>query len=241
MKLTDFKVLAFDVYGTLIDWESGMVNALQPLIDKVSQHLSRDDILEAHAYHESTTQRWTPAKKYFDLLAVVYRRLAEEWGVEVTWEECQAYGLSVRQWPAFDDSSEALSYLKQHYKLVVLTNTDNMSFSGSNARLGVHFDGVYTAEDIGSYKPCDRNFDYMLETLKRQGIAKTDILHTAESMFHDHGPANKHGLANCWIYRRHADEGFGATMNPGEMPRYDFCYNSMAELAAAHKSELSEK
>jgi 2-haloacid dehalogenase len=240
MKLTDFKVLAFDVYGTLIDWESGMVNALQPLIDKVSQHLSRDDILEAHAYHESTTQRWTPAKKYFDLLAVVYRRLAEEWGVEVTWEECQAYGLSVRQWPAFDDSSEALSYLKQHYKLVVLTNTDNMSFSGSNARLGVHFDGVYTAEDIGSYKPCDRNFDYMLETLKRQGIAKTDILHTAESMFHDHGPANKHGLANCWIYRRHADEGFGATMNPGEMPRYDFCYNSMAELAAAHKSELSE-
>ena len=241
MKLTDFKVLAFDVYGTLIDWESGMVNALQPLTDKVSQHLSRDDILEAHAYHESTTQRWTPAKKYFDLLAVVYRRLAEEWGVEVTWEECQAYGLSVRQWPAFDDSSEALSYLKQHYKLVVLTNTDNMSFSGSNARLGVHFDGVYTAEDIGSYKPCDRNFDYMLETLKRQGIAKTEILHTAESMFHDHGPANKHGLANCWIYRRHADEGFGATMNPGEMPRYDFCYNSMAELAAAHKSELSEK
>lgn len=241
MKLTDFKVLAFDVYGTLIDWESGMVNALKPLTDKVSQHLSRDDILEAHAYHESTTQRWTPAKKYFDLLAVVYRRLAEEWGVEVTWEECQAYGLSVRQWPAFDDSSEALSYLKQHYKLVVLTNTDNMSFSGSNARLGVRFDGVYTAEDIGSYKPCDRNFDYMLETLKRQGIAKTDILHTAESMFHDHGPANKHGLANCWIYRRHADEGFGATMNPGEMPRYDFCYNSMAELAAAHKSELSEK
>ena len=241
MKLTDFKVLAFDVYGTLIDLESGMVNALKPLTDKVSQHLSRDDILEAHAYHESTTQRWTPAKKYFDLLAVVYRRLAEEWGVEVTWEECQAYGLSVRQWPAFDDSSEALSYLKQHYKLVVLTNTDNISFSGSNARLGVHFDGVYTAEDIGSYKPCDRNFDYMLETLKRQGIAKTDILHTAESMFHDHGPANKHGLANCWIYRRHADEGFGATMNPGEMPRYDFCYNSMAELAAAHKSELSEK
>ena len=104
MKLTDFKVLAFDVYGTLIDWESGMVTALKPLTDKVSQNLTRDDILEAHAYHESTTQRWTPNKKYFDLLAVVYRRLAEEWGVEVTWEECQAYGLSVRQWPAFDDS-----------------------------------------------------------------------------------------------------------------------------------------
>lgn len=237
--LRDFKVLAFDVYGTLIDWESGMVTGLKPLTDRVSRTLTRDDILEAHAYHESTAQRWTPAKKYADLLATVYRRLAEEWGVAVTWEDCQAYGLSVRQWPAFEDSHDALSYLKQHYKLVVLTNTDNQSFQGSNTRLGVQFDGVYTAEDVGSYKPADRNFEYMLETLARQGIGASDILHTAESMFHDHGPANRHGLANCWIYRRHANEGFGATMNPGEMPTYDFCFNCMAELAAAHKAEVA--
>ena len=238
MKISDFKVLAFDVYGTLIDWESGMVNALKPLTDQVSQNLSRNDILEAHAYYESTTQRWTPSKIYSDLLPVVYRRLAEEWGVAVSWEQCQAYGLSVRQWPAFEDSMPALQYLKQHFKLVVLTNTDNQSFQGSNARLGVHFDGVYTAEDIGSYKPDDRNFDYMLEALARQGYGKSDILHTAESMFHDHAPANKHSLANCWIYRRHDKEGFGATMNPGEMPQYDFVFNSMAELAAAHQEEL---
>lgn len=241
MKLTDYKVLAFDVYGTLIDWESGMVNALRPLTDKLGGKMARDEILEAHAYHESTTQRWTPAKKYSDLLATVYRRLAEEWGVEVTWEECRAYGLSVQQWPAFDDSRDALRYLKQHFKLVVLTNTDNTSFSGSNARLGVTFDGVYTAEDIGSYKPADRNFTYMLETLARQGIGKDDILHTAESMFHDHAPANKHGLANCWIYRRHDKTGFGATMNPGEMPSYNFRFNSMAELVEAHKAELLAK
>jgi len=238
MILSDFKVLTFDVYGTLIDWESGMVTALKPLTDKVSTALTRDQILEAHAYYESTTQRWTPAKKYSDLLPVVYRRLAEEWGVEVTWEECIAYGLSVRQWPAFDDSREALAYLKQHFKLVVLTNTDNVSFSGSNARLAVHFDGVYTAEDIGSYKPDDRNFDYMLEALARQGIEKHEILHTAESMFHDHAPANKHGLANCWIYRRHDKQGFGATMNPGDMPKYNFCFNSMADMAEAHKQEI---
>jgi len=217
-----------------------MVTGLKPLTDKLNQSLTRDEILEAHAYHESTSQRWTPSKTYSDLLATVYRRLAEEWGAEVTWEECQAYGLSVRQWPAFDDSRVALAYLKQHYRLVVLTNTDNQSFSGSNARLGVHFDGVYTAEDIGSYKPADRNFDYMLETLARQGIEKGDILHTAESMFHDHGPANKHGLSNCWIYRRHGKEGFGATMNPGDMPSYDFRFNSMADLVEAHKAELAE-
>lgn len=240
MKLSDYKALTFDVYGTLIDWESGMVNGLKPLTDQVSRGLSRDDILEAHAYYESTTQRWTPAKKYYELLPVVYRRLAEEWGVEVTWEQCEAYGLSVRQWPAFSDSIEALTYLKKHYKLVVLTNTDNQSFSGSNARLGVHFDGVYTAEDVGSYKPADRNFDYMIENLARQGIQKDEILHTAESMFHDHAPANKHGLANCWIYRRHEKEGFGATMNPGEMPKYDFCFNSMIEMAKAHQAEMAE-
>lgn len=240
MKLTDFKVLTFDVYGTLIDWESGMITALKPLTDKVARDLTRDEILEAHAYYESTTQRWTPSKKYSELLPVVYRRLAEEWAVEVSWEECQAYGLSVRQWPAFDDSRAALAYLKRHYKLVVLTNTDNQSFQGSNARLGVHFDGVYTAEDIGSYKPADRNFDYLLETLSRQGIRRSDILHTAESMFHDHAPANKHELANCWIYRRHDKDGFGATMNPGQMPNYDFRFNSMAELVKAHQAELAQ-
>lgn len=237
MNLRDYKVLTFDVYGTLIDWEGGMETALTPLTDRVSRHLSRDDILEAHAFHESSTQRWTPSKRYFDLLAVVYRRLAEEWGVEVTWEECVAYGASVRQWPAFPDSAEALSYLKQHYQLMVLTNTDNLSFSGSNARLATHFDGVFTAEDIGSYKPADRNFEYMLETLKRRGIEKSDILHTAESMFHDHAPANKHGLDNCWIYRRFDKEGFGATMNPGDMPTVNFQFNSMADLVKAHQAE----
>lgn len=239
VNLSDFKVLAFDVYGTLIDWEYGMITALKPLTDKVSHSLTHDEILEAHAFHESTTQRWTPGKMYRDLLPVVYRRLAEEWGVDVTWEECQAYGLSVRQWPAFDDSREALAYLKQHYNLVVLTNTDNLSFQGSNARLGVHFDGVYTAEDVGSYKPADRNFEYMLETLARHGIKKDDILHTAESMFHDHVPAKTHGLANCWIYRRHDKDGFGATMNPGDLPRCDFQFNSMADFVTAHKAEIA--
>ncbi|MEQ9259760.1 MAG: haloacid dehalogenase type II [Roseovarius sp.] len=243
MKLSDYKVLTFDVYGTLIDWESGMVTGLRPLTDKLFDEQgrtpTRDEILEAHAFHESTAQKWTPAKRYEELLPVVYRRIAEEWGVEVTWEDCVAYGRSIRHWPAFDDSRAALAYLKRHYKLVVLTNTDNLSFSGANTRLGVAFDGVYTAEDIGSYKPADRNFDYMLEMLARQGIGKGDILHTAESMFHDHGPANRYGLANCWIYRRHDQEGFGATMNPGEMPKVDFRFNSMAEMVAAHKAELA--
>ena len=183
MRLSDFKALTFDCYGTLIDWESGMIAALRPLTSKVTPAPARNAILEAHARHKSTQQRFTPAKIYRDLLAVVYKRLAEEWHVDVTWEDCLAYGRSVGDWPAFPNSAAALKYLKQHYKLVVLSNVDNASFALSNRRLQVLFDAIYTAEDIGSYKPDPRNFDYMLEKLAGLGVAKTDILHTAESLF----------------------------------------------------------
>jgi 2-haloacid dehalogenase len=238
MKLTDFKALTFDCYGTLIDWESGMVEALTPLTDKVGKELTRNEILEAHARHESSQQLQTPTKVYRDLLPIVYRRLAEESGVSVGWSECVAYGRSVRNWPAFTDSAGALQYLKRHYKLVILSNVDNESFAGSNQKLQIDFDAVYTAEDVGSYKPSDRNFEYMLAKLETLGIGKHEILHTAESMFHDHGPANKHGLASCWIYRRYDQKGFGATMNPGDMPKCDFRFNSMADLAKAHQQDL---
>lgn len=237
MKLSQFKALTFDCYGTLIDWESGMVAALKPLTAQVKGPLSRDAILEAHARHESSQQHETPAKRYSELLAVVYKRLAEEWGVPQSWDECLAYGNSIKDWPAFPDSAEALAYLKKHYKLVILSNVDNQSFAASNKKFGVTFDAVYTAEDIGSYKPAARNFDYMLDKLKSLGVEKGDILHTAESLFHDHRPANDQGLHNCWIFRRFDKEGFGATMNPGVMPTYDFRFTSMAELAAAHRAE----
>lgn len=238
MKLTDFKALTFDCYGTLIDWESGMIEGLQPLTSRLAKPLTRNEILEAHARHESSQQLWTPAKRYQDLLPIVYKRLAEEWGIPVTQAECVVYGQSVKNWPAFADSMGALQYLKKHYKLVILSNVDNESFAASNKKLGVEFDAIYTAEDVGSYKPSDRNFDYMLDKLKSIGVEKHEVLHTAESMFHDHGPANKYGLANCWIYRRYAQEGFGATMNPGEMPSYGFRFDSMADLAKAHQEAL---
>ncbi|MCP4072357.1 MAG: haloacid dehalogenase type II [Hyphomicrobiales bacterium] len=240
MKLTDFKALTFDCYGTLIDWETGIVEGLKPLTSRVGRDLLRDDILDAHARHESSQQAWTPAKRYSRLLPIIYKRLAEEWGVSVTSAECAQYGNSVQNWPAFLDSVESLQYLKKHYKLVILSNIDNKSFAASNSRLQVDFDAIYTAEDIGSYKPSDRNFEYMLEKLETLGIARSDILHTAESMFHDHAPANRYGLASCWIYRRHNQKGFGATMNPGEMPEFNFQFDSMADLVKAHRKEMQQ-
>jgi 2-haloacid dehalogenase len=238
MRLTDFKALTFDCYGTLIDWETGMAEAPRPLTSRLAKPLSRNAVLEAHARHESEQQTQTPGKLYRDLLAIVYRRLAEEWGVSASWSECVAYGRSVRDWPAFPDSGGALQYLKKHYKLVILSNVDNESFSFSNQKLGVAFDAIYTAEDIGSYKPNLGNFEYMLKQLRTIGVETDEILHTAESLFHDHKPANQVSLASCWIYRRRNDKGFGATMNPGTMPRYDFQFTSLSELAEAHQDEL---
>jgi len=241
MNLSDFKVLTFDCYGTLIDWESGMLEALSPLTAKLENRLPRNEILEAHARHESSQQKQTPYKRYSELLAIVYKRLAEEWGIPIRWYDCVHYGESIKDWPAFPDTANALGYLKQYYKLVILSNVDNQSFATSNQRLGADFDAIYTAEDIGSYKPSDANFEYMLAMLKTRGYDKADILHTAESMFHDHAPANRHGLRSCWIYRRFQQAGFGATMYPGEMPHYEFRFNSMAEMAEAHKQELASR
>ena len=239
MKLTDFTALSFDCYGTLIDWESGMLEGLKPLTSRAALKLTRDEILQAHARHESAQQVQTPAKLYRDLLPIVYRRLAEEWAIPARWSECLAYGRSIANWPAFPDSADALKYLKRRYKLIILSNVDNESFSSSNEKLQVDFDAIFTAEDIGSYKPSSRNFEYMLSKLATLGVEKRQLLHTAESLFHDHGPANAQGLASCWINRRHDRQGFGATMTPGEMPKYNFRFNSLADLAKAHRDALA--
>lgn len=238
MELTAFKVLTFDCYGTLIDWETGIANALAGLVNKAGRrHLSYNEILENYARHEADQEVQTPTMPYSRLLAVVYRRLAKEWDVTVADDEANAFGASVPDWPAFPDSTAALQYLKRHYKLVILSNVDRESFRGSNARLGVAFDAIYTAEDIGSYKPNRRNFEYMLKHLRDDlGLTAKDVLHTAQSLFHDHVPAKTFELASAWIDRRHADEGWGATMPPAGKPSYDFRFESLEAMVAAHRT-----
>lgn len=238
MKLTDFKVLTFDCYGTLIDWESGIHTALQPLIAKGGRARARDEVLETFARHESSQQAETPDMIYSDLLTCVHRRIADEWGIAASAEDDRRFGLSVGDWPAFPDSASALQYLQKFYKLVILSNVDHASFARSNEKLGVTFDAVHTAEDIGSYKPNPRNFAYMLEQLAGLGYCKADILHTAQSLFHDHVPAKTVGLASAWIDRRRDEGGWGATMPPDGDARYDFHFASMAEMAKAHQDAL---
>lgn len=236
MRLHDFRVLTFDCYGTLIDWETGILAALQPLLAKRAVPLDRDKVLEEFGRHESAQQSETPRLRYRDLLTVVHRRLAAAWSVPTSDDEDRRFGLSVGDWPAFPDSAEALAYLKRHYQLVILSNVDRDSFRLSNARLGVAFDAIYTAEDIGSYKPDRRNFAYMLGALSERGFGRGDILHTAQSLFHDHVPAKEFDLATAWIDRRHEQAGSGATPAVAAA-RYDFRFESLDAMAQAHSRE----
>ena len=210
---------------------------MQKAAQATGRTLSRDAALETFARHESAQEEATPAMVYSELLATVHRRLAQAWNVAMEDADHARFGASVPEWPAFPDSPAALAYLKQHYQLVILSNVDRASFKGSNRRLGVVFDAIYTAQDVGSYKPNPKNFEYMLAHLAQRGVAKTDILHTAQSLFHDHAPAKRFGLASAWIDRRADQQGWGATMAPPEGAGYDFRFPTLAAMAAAHRAE----
>ena len=238
MRLTDFRVLTFDCYGTLIDWESGIFAGLQPLLAKAATPLPRDQALEVFARHESAQEAETPGMIYSELLATVHRRLAAALALPSSEEEDRRFGRSVPDWPAFADSASSLQYLKKYYQLVILSNVDRESFKGSNKRLAVEFDAIYTAEDVGSYKPDPANFRYMLDHLAGRGVPAEAILHTAQSQFHDHAPAKTAGLASAWIDRRHEQGGWGATMPPPEGATFDFRFNSMADMVKAHQEHL---
>ena len=237
MRLRDFDALTFDCYGTLIDWETGIVQAFRPWLERQGIRSDDEAILAAFSAAEGPQQEATPELRYPELLALVHAAMSRSFGLEPDAAAAEAFGSAVPDWPAFPDSAEALRYLKRHYRLIILSNVDRASFAGSNERLGVTFDLICTAEDIGSYKPAARNFDYLLERTGALGIDRTRILHTAESLHHDHVPAKRIGLATCWIHRRHAKGGFGATRTPGFEVRPDFRFTSMAAMADAHRAE----
>ena len=239
MKIPDFKLLTFDTYGTLIDWESGIYNALEPLLDKVPVKLHRDEVLELFAACEMRQQAENPSQIYSSLLADVARAMAAKWQIKISQEEAVAFGKSVKHWPAFDDAADALKYLRQHYLMATVTNCDRISYMGSNARLEIEWDAIYTAQDIGCYKPSLRNFDYMFERARRDlGVLPHEILHVAQSLTHDMVPATSQGMTTVWINRRHDIEGFGATAPPEGEYTIEWDFNGMADFVAAPRREL---
>ena len=236
-RLTDYRVLTFDCYGTLIDWETGIWDALQPLIMwNRDAEVTRDAALLAFGQCETLQEQETPRLLYPELLTRVHRRIADRLGMRTDAELDEAFGASVPDWPAFPDTADALRVLKRHFRLVILSNVHKNGIAGSNRKLGVEFDAIYTAEDIGSYKPADANFEYLLVHLASDfGLEPSDVLHTAQSLHHDHVPANRFGLANAWIDRQRLSDGgsWGATDRVETMPTNDFVFFSMGEMAEA--------
>lgn len=202
-----FTTLTFDCYGTLIDWETGILTALRPVLARHGATLTDDQALELFGELESEAEAG-PYLPYREVLAVVMDGIGARLGYTPTREERMALAESVGDWPAFPDTVTALNALATRYRLVILSNIDDELFALSARRLQVAFAEVITAQQVGSYKPNPRNFQVLLERLDRP---RQELLHVAQSLFHDIAPANAAGLTTVWVNRRHNRAGFGAT------------------------------
>jgi 2-haloacid dehalogenase len=222
--------LTFDCYGTLIDWETGILAGLRTALGSGAADTPDDQLLRAFATAEAALEDG-PYLRYREILAAALRRISAGFGATATDAQAATFGGSVADWPAFPDSAAALARLKTRYRLGVLTNCDDDLFAASNRQLGVEFDWIVTAQQVGSYKPDERNFAALFDRLATDGVPAGRILHVAQSLFHDHAPAKRLGLTTVWIDRRHGKPGGGAT--PSSDARPDATFTSMADFAAA--------
>jgi len=224
-----FEALTFDCYGTLIDWETGLLTGLRGALDgSPAAAVSDSELLERYAVSEARLEAG-PYLPYRTILERGLEEVAAGLGAGApARERIEAFGGSVAAWPAFPDSAAALAGLKTRFRLGVLTNCDDDLFAASNRRLGVDFDWVVTAQQARGYKPRVANFELLFERL---GLPRERILHVAQSLFHDHVPAKALGLSTVWIDRRHDRPGFGATPPASATP--DATFPDMASFAEA--------
>ncbi len=220
----DVEVLTFDCYGTLIDWEAGILRALRGVIGP--EVAADDELLEAYAATEAAGESG-PWKPYRQILAESMSELCRSYDAAPTPAQEAAFGGSVADWPAFADSVDALARLKGRFLLGVITNCDDDLFAFSNRRLGEPFRWIVTAQQARSYKPNSRNFELAFERIDRP---LDRIVHVAQSLYHDHVPAKELGLKTVWINRRHDRPGAGAT--PPAQGRPDLTFPDMAAFAA---------
>jgi 2-haloacid dehalogenase len=220
------EVLSFDCYGTLIDWESGILASLHAILGTSESAAPDDALLEAYARHESRLEAgpWQP---YRQILREALTATIAERGVSLTEQARASLGGSVAEWPAFPDSAAALARLRQRFGLAVITNCDNDLFDFSDERLGRPFTWRITAQQVGSYKPARRNFEFALQ---RMGLPPERVVHVAQSLYHDHVPAQAMGLRTVWVNRRHDRAGFGAT--PPASVKPNLTVTDMASLAS---------
>ena len=226
------QAISFDCYGTLIDWERGIAEELSAWARRCGKQLDRAELLAAFGDAEPQVQSAHPEMAYPDVLAEVARRIGRRFDLPVTDSDAASFGASIGRWPPFPDTTSALSRLRQRYRLAVLSNVDRKSFAATQEALGVEFDLVCTAEEIGSYKPDPRNFRFLLARLAELGIEQGELLHAAQSLFHDIQPARALGIRTAWVDRYGgADDGAARAPEAEVLP--DFTVSSLAELVQA--------
>lgn len=225
LRFDDFDVLTFDCYGTLIDWETGILDALRPVFDAHRAEPAPERTLELYGELESAAERG-PYREYRAILQTVLEGLGAQFGFTPTAKELERFSTSVTEWPAFPDSPGALQALRKKYRLAIVSNVDDDLFAHSAPRLQVRFDWIVTAQQVKSYKPSLNNFRMACD---RIGVPRHRILHVAQSLFHDIAPANALGLSSVWVNRRHKKEGSGAT--PAAQARPDLEVPDLRTLA----------
>jgi len=229
MKLTDFKVLTFDVVGTLIDFEKGVIDSVRRLAGDAGRDLSEDQIFEPYM-----RGRARYAGRSSHEMANVYLALAQELGLPADPQIAAAFQRDVLDWPAFADSVSALRRLRRHFRLVAMTNADRVALSAYAHTLDDPFDDSVCADETGVAKPDPQFFAYNKGRQAAFGYKFRDILHTAQSQHHDIGVAHSLGFATCWIERRQGQTGFGATPVPSAgVTTPDFHFSTLAGLADA--------
>jgi 2-haloacid dehalogenase len=222
-----FECLTFDCYGTLIDWETGILAALRPILANHHRDIPDDTLLELYGSFESQIESGE-YMTYRHVLQRVTQRLAARLSFPLYDGEVDALPNSLKKWPPFPDTVAALRRLKSRYRLAIISNTDNDLFAETAKLLDVKFDHVITAQQVRSYKPSLNNFERALDEIN---LPKDKVLHCAQSIFHDVVPAKALGLANVWVNRRLGKAGVGATHPADAQP--DLTVTSLKQLADA--------
>jgi 2-haloacid dehalogenase len=222
-------VLTFDCYGTLIDWETGILARIRPwLIEAGRPDIPDDLLLTAFALHQARQQQLRPALLYPEVLKRTWRDVTATFGLPDSDEQERLFSESCGDWPPFSDTVEALQRLSTRFKLVILSNVDNASLARSIKLLQASFLLTVTAEDVGAYKPDAAHFNAAVAGLAALGYPKESILHIAQSRHHDVAPAGRLGIPTVWVNRRHGKRGVGATISNAAEPHATVL--SLAEL-----------
>lgn len=227
--LSEFKYLSFDVVGTLIDFESGLTGALGAIAAENGVAFEPERALDLYR-----SARYMPGVQHFpDDLVRVYKVIAPELGLPVDEAHAERLRAAVAGWKPFSDSVEAMARLKKRYKLIAMTNAQRWAFEHFSAALGHPFHAAFTVDDTGTEKPDPAFFEKVFAFVEGEGASKDDILHVAQSQYHDIGISRQLGMTNCWIQRRHAQNGYGGTIEPAQFTEPDYHFTSMAALADA--------